>query len=244
MQLQNAAGVVIKTVVTNATGHFIFESVNAGDYAIVVKPPAALSLRFPSSRLANSFHRYDVETLESYGRKFKVEQAGRQLFRDIPLDEAPDAPPTFNALFIEKEAHRQRVERGDLLAYTVRVRNNLQQTATNVRVEDMLPPGVLYVPGSARAGRRCSMTQPGGRAPSWFFSLPDIAPTSTLVLSYVVEVGHTTGFGKKVNRARAIANYGDTDQRSSLTAQAVVGCTTVAGIPGRGKLDRQGIFGL
>ena len=62
----------------------------------------------------------------------------------IPLD-----PITGDVLTIVKTAGLVNVSRGDLVPFTLTIRNNLQGPVTNIDIVDQLPPGFKYRDGSA-----------------------------------------------------------------------------------------------
>ena len=66
----------------------------------------------------------------------------------IPIE----AIPTTNALIVTKSTPKVDVTRGELVPYTITIRNNLDIRQTDIVLVDMIPPGFRYRNGSATVG--------------------------------------------------------------------------------------------
>jgi extracellular elastinolytic metalloproteinase len=67
--------------------------------------------------------------------------------------EAYDIPPTCQKiLLLEKSVDQNRAKTGDTLTYTLWIKNQTDQTLTNVLIADTLESGLTYIPGSASCG--------------------------------------------------------------------------------------------
>ena len=122
---------------------------------------------------------------------------------------------------IEKKAGAKQVEQGDLVFYEVVVKLREDgPTAGRGRLQDTLPPGFLYVKGSAfvrcwgengagcahmDAFGRTDRDPSGGVGPDLDFPLPDFEHGETVSVSYAARVGSTAGLGRQVNRALTFA---------------------------------------
>lgn len=133
----------------------------------------------------------------------------------IPLD-----PNTGPLLAIEKRANVTRAEVGDLVRYTIRVRNLAAGTLPALVVSDQLPPGFAYVAGTTRrAGTPVvALPEPGGApGPRLSFALGALAANQTFEFSYHVKLGVAAPEGDGTNRA-----FVQSGAVRSLTAQAAV----------------------
>ncbi len=125
-------------------------------------------------------------------------------------------------LFLTKEAHPQRVERGDTVTYTLVLKNNRTAAARRIRVEDRLPPGFRYVRGSARIGST-PLRDPEGGGQALLFTLENpLAGGKSIDISYALRVGAAAGLGRRVNRAEAQAATDDRRRLLSGIARAEV----------------------
>lgn len=134
----------------------------------------------------------------------------------IPLD-----PATLPQLAIEKLASVTSAEVGDLVRYTIRVKN-LAPTATlpNLAVNDNLPAGFKLVPGTVRRAGTPPVALPdpsGTPGPTLVFTLGTITGNQTIEFSYHVKLGVAATEGDGTNRALA-----QSGALRSLTAQAKV----------------------
>ncbi len=122
----------------------------------------------------------------------------------IPLDPAVPA-----VLSIEKLVDRRDAEIGDSVRYTLRVRNVQGGILPGLFIDDRLPLGFRYIPGTARRqlGSAVVVAQPdpvGGVGPRLTFAYPQaFAPGQQLTITYRVRLGVGADQGDGVNRARA-----------------------------------------
>jgi uncharacterized repeat protein (TIGR01451 family) len=127
---------------------------------------------------------------------FQFVTPGEVFNNHIPLD------PVFSPL-VSKVADKSVAEVGDSLRYTVRVQNGAV-TATSVVVEDRLPAGFRYIPGTARLGSATLADPAGAGTRALNFNLGTMAPGQTLELSYFVRLGVGSQQGDGTNRATAV----------------------------------------
>ena len=121
-------------------------------------------------------------------------------------------------LFVTKSAGKNVVYLGDFLVYTVEVKENLGQTATNVGVFDYIPLGFRYKKGSATLnGVATSDPAISGDGRALRFIVGTLLPNASATITYVVEVAAGATPGVAINYASAKG-----DGVSSNTAEASV----------------------
>ncbi|HEV6965661.1 hypothetical protein [Roseateles sp.] len=111
-------------------------------------------------------------------------------------------------LQLQKQGDKTRAEFGDFIAYRLTLNNHSAAVLTGLRFVDTLPPGLAYVPGSARLNGAAVADPQGGKGPTLTFDYPAASlPASdkaTVVYRVRVGVGAPTE-GDVTNRAIAYA---------------------------------------
>ena len=184
---------------TGADGAYVFPSLAPSRYAVRITPPApyVFPSRVPWTELTAG-RVLDVQG--SYGAAFEQLTPSAPVALDVPLDaELPVA------LFAEKSASRTFVELGDALDYSVRLANRSDSLLAAPSVQDQLPAGFVYVPGSARRDAAALADPGGGRGPALTFALGAMAPRATVTLTYRVVVGPGARRGDALNTAVAVS---------------------------------------
>lgn len=185
------------SVTTGADGSFAFPRVPPSDYRLAVAPPGAYT--FPSQLpVALMPGGRAIDAAASYGQSFPVNLATGDVHADIPLD-----APAGTGLSVRKRAGRERVDIGDVLDYTVEVKNVSGSPIAGVTLADTLPAGFAYVPGSTRQDGRPGADPAGGRGPQLAFSLGSLATDGATTLAYRVRVTALARPGNATNRASA-----------------------------------------
>lgn len=182
-------------------GQYLFPLVAPGNYRVLVEPPEVYL--FPS--VAETFDGLEngpFTILEgSFGFNFTVEASGPVTF-DVPLDSSAE-------LLVSKSASTGAAAIGDLVTYTVTVENR-DVTTARVRLEDFLPLGFRYAPGSARMGGN-QMDEPdisaNGRRLQFEAGL--LAPGESIQINYVASITAGARLGQAINQARAIDGDGE-----------------------------------
>ena len=191
-------------------------------YAIAVTPPAGSGYVAPSLRLpakAGSFascsqvvpnaappqgpepttYYYNVVT------GFNADGSACDVTNNhVPLD-----PGSLTGLVMRKDGSKRQVEFGDFLDYALTVTNKTGVPISGINVVDTLPPGLAYVPGSARLNGAATDNPRGGAGPQLVWSYPalSLASDQSVMLRYRVRVGVGAPVsGDVVNRA--LANSG------------------------------------
>lgn len=108
-------------------------------------------------------------------------------------------------LFAEKTASRAVVEWGDELDYRVRVANRSDSLLAAVTLDDRLPPGFVYVRGTARLGGGSAPDPAGAPGPALSHALGALAPGAEVQLTYRVRVGPGAPPGDARSEAVVIA---------------------------------------
>jgi uncharacterized repeat protein (TIGR01451 family) len=187
------------SVVTLADGMYVFPLVRPGTYRLQIVPPPGYTApsQVPASQLPPS---RSIDRNGSFGNNFQVNLVTGAVLIDIPVDKVTDAG---TGLFVQKEASRQTVEIGDLLDYSVRVKNVTGGLLSAVVVHDILPFGFAYLTGSARLDGARITDPTGGAGPGLDFDIGAVADQATVTLTYRVRVGPGALQGTGINRATA-----------------------------------------
>jgi large repetitive protein len=146
------------------------------------------------------------------------------IFNHIPLD------PFLNraALVVIKTTPKRGVSMGELVPYTITVRNTEAADRANVDVVDIAPQGFRYVPGSAAA-------EPVQADRQLIWRAQTIAANSSVSYSLAMVVGAGSSGGTKINTgfARDSISGADISNRStaavSITPSAVFDCAELLG---------------
>ncbi len=124
------------------------------------------------------------------------------LHNHIPLD-----PRALTGLVIQKTGSTQIVELGDSMQYTVLVRNTTAIALGAVFIDDALPAGFRFIPGTAavtRGGVRATIADPtGSPGPNLTFALGALPGSGEIALTYRVRVGVGAAEGNGINTAQA-----------------------------------------
>ncbi|MEF9927131.1 MAG: hypothetical protein RR983_08760 [Massilia sp.] len=184
------------TVITDGGGMYQFPLVAPSLYRLQVTPPS--NYGFPSKRAIGELPAGRTTNLYgSFGGEFIVSETSGVVTIDVPLDPIP------GVLYVEKNASRAIVEVGDVLDYTVRVHNTAEQALVDVMVEDRLPAGFSFVPGTLRIDGALVTDRFENRGPTLRIPLDTLAARSNRVLRYRVRIGGGALQGDGINRAQA-----------------------------------------
>ena len=111
----------------------------------------------------------------------------------------PLLPP--GQIVVEKTTPRGVVERGAVVPYTITVRNASAAAAGPLVIVDALPPGFLYMPGSATLGGAPVDVRIEGRIVFW--DGVTVPPTGEVTATLSARVTQGASAGEHVNRASA-----------------------------------------
>ena len=181
-----------------ADGEFVFPIMAPGTYRLLVTPAAGYS--GPSSAQPPAFDALSNAPFTiipgSYGQSFLLDGSGDLQF-DYPLDPSTD-------VVVTKSAGAGTASAGDFVRYQITVENR-GATATPARIVDVLPAGLRFQAGSARADGQAipaPTVAPDGRTLT--IDAGALAPGATLTLTYVVEVTAGAPLGTAVNVAQSV----------------------------------------
>ncbi|HXN14891.1 MAG TPA: SdrD B-like domain-containing protein, partial [Usitatibacter sp.] len=214
---------VANPVLTATDGRFVFPQLSGGDYCLVVRPPNGyrFASQVPSNLLpqGRNLHLTGVMRGGSYGNSFAIAPGGFVVI-DVPVDRVAQ-----DGLFVQKEASRAIAEVGEFIDYSVRVRNGTGNAlaSADVLLNDDLPAGFAYVPGSARRDGATIADPAGGRGPRLSFALGRLAREGQVNLTYRVRIGPGALQGDGVNRVQAsYSAFGATTLSNIATAKVSV----------------------
>jgi large repetitive protein len=124
------------------------------------------------------------------------------LHNHIPLD-----PLASGAILVSKVGDKAVAEVGDSVRYFIRMRNTTAGPIANVQLEDLLPAGFRYIPGTARLNNNALADPAGGVGRALTFNIGSagaIPANTTWELSYFVRLGVGSQQGDGINRATAV----------------------------------------
>ena len=194
-------------VVTGVDGQFSFE-VPAGSYRLALTHlPAGFS--FPSMLMPSNLTPMGrtIDPLGSYGQLFEATAA---VTFDLPAD--PPAP----TLFVQKSVDQRDVEVGDLITYTVQIKNNSAMLpVTKIQLFDSPPLGISYLAGSATCafsavpsstGSAQPLADPSRGRPMVFEAgcASTLSAGEMITITYQSIVGPGALMGDGINRASAV----------------------------------------
>lgn len=130
----------------------------------------------------------------------------------IPIE----AIPTTNALIVTKTTPRIDVTRGELVPYTITIRNNLDVRQTDIALVDMIPPGFRYRAGSATVGGIPREPAINVRELRW--PPVTIERGASLQIKLMLIVGTGVSEGEYVNQAWALNAFSNVVASNVATA--------------------------
>jgi large repetitive protein len=152
-----------------------------------------------------------------------------QLFNNhIPIDPVLDG-----AVAVTKTTPLVNVRRGDLVPYTITVRNTFGTGLQGLAVVDTLPPGFKYVAGSGRLDGEGREPISNGRQVIW--EGIELLATQSRTFTLLLAVGAGVSEGEYVNRAQMInsATGGSVSGEDTATVRVVpdptLDCTEITG---------------
>ena len=214
----------LNPVMTAANGSFDFPLVAPGRYTLCVKAPNGW--KFPSQFIQTQLpgdRTIDVDG--SYGRPFAVNANTGPVHIDLPVDPGPAG-----GLFVQKSTSRTTVEIGDVVDYTIKVKNSSGKLLKDVSLADRLPFGFSYQKSTARRDGSVTADPAGGSGPGLAFTLGDMNDGVTIRITYRLKVGPGAIKSDGINRAQATAAYGTVSNVASATVKVEQGVFTDKGI--------------
>ncbi len=185
--------------VTAADGVFRFPLVPPSVYRLDVIPPVNYSYPSvipvglqPASRIIN--------LSGSFNGTFPVNIFTGAVFLDLPLDTTVG-----DGLTLEKTASRQTAEVGDSVIYTLKLANTSGAPFNGTHIDDRLPPGFRYEPGTTKRDGVPVVNPLGGVGPSLRFTVGTLADGATTTFTYRVRLTPGAEKGDGINVAQATA---------------------------------------
>jgi len=158
----------------------------------------------------------------------KPEPGSSQIFNNpIPID-----PKLDSALSVSKISPKVNVTRGELVPYTITIRNTLLVALTNITIFDDFPAGFKYVPGSARVNGVATEPVINGLHLTWNTTIP---AQTTYTIKLLLIVGSGVSDNDYVNRAHVYSNVTMSDASGIASATVHVvpdptfDCTDIVG---------------
>ena len=174
-------------VMTGDDGRFSFRGVPYGSYFFVVSP--GVEFQFPSKKSnADLPAGFQVET-GSRGESFTLSPQNPTVNMDIPLDPSP------GILSVTKTCSQERAEVGDIAAYNLSLSNQGYSPITNLKLQDTLPHGFLYMEGSTTLDGKTAGDPVSGVGRTMEWTIPVLATNSAMTLAYRVVVGPDSHLG-------------------------------------------------
>lgn len=240
---------------TDSTGSYRFDIIPgasplcpAGEttYTIATSPPTGYSA--PSSVLPAELGAFDPtglrapvligtsssapangETVRWY-QSFRLAQGDPDvIFNHIPLDPFLSR----SSLVVTKTSIKRSANVGDLIPYTITVRNSEAAQRGAVDVIDILPPGFKYVTGTASVNGIATEPQVNDRELRWVRQIIPANGTVAYKLMAVVGAGVTTGDRVNTGVARNGPDGSEISNRGqaviSIVPSAVFDCSEVIG---------------
>ena len=106
------------------------------------------------------------------------------------------------AFFLTKEADTKVAAIGDIIKYTVTLQNIGFGDATEVRIEDQLPPGFIYIWGTSYVEGYGSL-EPTVENNTLRWEIGELLEMESVTITYMAAVGFETELGDRTNRAFA-----------------------------------------
>jgi uncharacterized repeat protein (TIGR01451 family) len=172
-------------------GRFAFPLVPAGDYCFQVVPPAAYL--FPSAVPDTEMPPGFVVGNASRGEKFSLNIGDPPLISDIPID------PPVGQLAISKAASKTTAAVGDLIIYSITLKNNGASPANDVVISDAMPHGITYLSGSTLIDGAASPNPQSGSGATLIWPIGALAPQKSVVITYRTIAGPDSPAGTGIN---------------------------------------------
>jgi uncharacterized repeat protein (TIGR01451 family) len=229
VELLNSLGIVVATTQTDAGGFYIFDNLNSGNYSVRVTPVAGTTQTYDLDDGANpasfSTANQSAVTLNQSldpitGDLIGVAVAG---FNGIGVEDTVlvDFGYSVYDLSITKSVSNPAAVGGDLVTYTINVRNDLPSPVYAFQLADIVPSGLTSVTAISNSGTLTSNT-PAGSTGTINWSLtgtgatPILAGNASLTLTYNAVVTTSGGTGSSPD-ASSILAYRNKAQITAMT---------------------------
>lgn len=196
------------TVYHYPPGDYRFPFVAPGSYRLVVEPPTPFTAPSASSpadlaglRRPDDGLPFEI-TGASYGQVFTLDSPA-PVRVDIPVDQ-PGLPLT-----LRKTTSTQVAVPGDVIQYRIDVANRDARRSTGaVTIRDVLPAGMRLRADTVRANGVRIDADIAANGREFTVTLPGLAPSASVLLTYLAEVVVSARPGNALNRATATDDRG------------------------------------
>ena len=171
-----------------------FGRIVSGQYAPVIAPGDSVSFSFVASISA-------AAAPEAINSAVVTTPGDGNPANDRAVDRAP--VDYRSLLTVNKTASPELAQLGDVITYTVQVRNDGNVPVGDLVVNDRLPAGFVYLPGSATVNGRSLADPAGAPGPQLAFRIGFLGAAQELTLRYRVAVGAGANMGRNLNVAVA-----------------------------------------
>jgi uncharacterized repeat protein (TIGR01451 family) len=203
-----------------------------GNAANCLTPPTAASPYSVNRNPLNGGKAPQTGTDTTYYFRFNinVNSSPDVVDNHIPLDpNGAPSPNESNNLFVEKTANRSEASVGDVVDYKLALRNVSSVEMLGLKLEDDLPFGFVYVPGSARfvpedGSKPVPITTTSSRNRLTFDLPQSLAPNAIATVVYRVRVGAGAQRGNGINTVFGTSSQGF---RSNTASQKI---TVIGGV--------------
>lgn len=198
-------------------GDYRFPFLAPGTYRLVVEPPSPFTAPSKSSPADLSGLRRPDDGLPftitgaSYGNVFTLDSPA-PVRVDIPVDQ-PGLP-----LILRKTTSTQVAVPGDVIQYRIEIANrDARRTTGAVTMRDILPAGMRLRADTVRADGVRVTADVAANGREFAVTLPGVAPSRSILLTYLAEVIVSAQPGNALNRATATDNRGSTSNVAEAT---------------------------
>ncbi len=194
---QDGVSEISSVQVTGDDGVFRYPNIPAGSYRIEITPPenyAYPSVIPPVSQ--PSGRRIDANG--SYGRTFFINSAIGAVFIDMPLDTTVGT-----GFVLEKSVSRETASIGDSVVYTLKLSNNSGAYYRGSFIDDRMPLGFRYEPGTTRRDGVAVADPAGGVGPFLRFPIGRLEDGESTTITYRGRLTPGAEKGDGINTAQA-----------------------------------------
>ena len=202
---------MVASMVTNATGNYLFTNLNPGSYKVKFILPANYYFTVPNAAGVDDALDSDADVLTGFTNCYTLNPGDVNLTVDAGAFFTP--PQTDVDLRLTKTASNLNPQDGDQVTYTITVTNYGPATATGVTATDLLPVGLTYVSNTTSQGTYNELTG------LWTIGTLANGASATLTITVTVHLAviTTTTFDLGVAKDYNLFVLNDLDQPSSDT---------------------------
>jgi len=198
---------------TGADGTYSYLVAVNGDYRFTITASGytypSNKDSFPSGRIICPGDAACAGQPGSKGETFTISGVAIQM--DHPMDS------NAGLLQVTKEANKEEASIGDIITYTVEIKNETSAEVTGVYVTDRIPAGFKYIAGKTILDNQ-KVQDPEGTRPITF-NIGAVSAGQTKTLKYQLVIGAGVSFGKYENSAWA--RYSDGTIISNIAREEV-----------------------